>query len=73
MSKLYIYFQDLTRQFLILLSKICIMKILNDFCETGMDPDNNGKTENNCEKWPSVAIASEKLVIWMHNYPKLPF
>ena len=39
----------------------------------GMDPDNNSETENNRDKWPSVAIASEKLVIWMHNNPKLPF
>ena len=31
-----IYFRDSTRQFLILLSKICIVKILNDFRETGM-------------------------------------
>ena len=35
-----------------------------------MDPDNNDETENNCDKRPSVAIANEKLVIWMHNNPK---
>lgn len=58
---------------LILLSKICIMKILNDFRETGVDPDNNGETENDRDKRPSVAIASEKLVIWMHKNPKFPF
>ena len=67
------YFRHSTsfRQFfLILLSKICIVKILSDFRETGMDPDNNG------DKRPSVAIASEKLaelVIWMHNNLKLSF
>ena len=45
------------------------VKILNDFRETGMDPDDN-ETKNNRDKQPSVAIASEKLVIWMHNNPK---
>lgn len=49
------------------------MKILNDFRETGVDPDNNGETENDRDKRPSVAIASEKLVIWMHKNPKFPF
>ena len=67
------YFRDSTRQFLILLSKICIVKILNDFRETGMDPENNGETENNRDKRPSVAIASERLVTWMHNNPNFPF
>ena len=38
------YFRDSTRQ-LIFLSKKCIVKILNDFRETGMDPDKNGETE----------------------------
>ena len=71
MSKLY-YFRDSTRQFLILLSKICIVKTLNNCRETGMDPDNNGITENNRDKRPSVPIAKEKLVIWMHNNRKLP-
>ena len=32
-----------------------------------MDPDNNGEKENYRDKRPSVGIASEKLVIWMHN------
>ena len=52
------------------------MKILNDFrerVETGMDPDNDGETENNRDNRHSVAIASVKLVIWMHNNPKLLF
>ena len=64
MSKLY-YFRDSTRQFLILLSKICIVKILNNCRETGMDPDNNSVTENNRDQWHSVPIANEKLVIWI--------
>ena len=49
----------------------CQIKILNEFCETGMDTD-NGKTENNRDKRFSVVIASVKLLIWMHNNPKLP-
>ena len=45
----------------------CEIKILNDFRKSGMDPDNHGETENNRD---SVAKASVKLVIWMHNNPK---
>ena len=63
------HFRDSTRQFLILLSKICNVKILNDFPEIGMDPVNNSETENNRDKRPSVAIASQKRVVWMHNNP----
>ena len=58
---------------MILLSTVCIVKILNDFREIGMDPDNNGVTENNRDKPPSVPIANEKLVIWVQDNPKLPF
>ena len=50
-----------------------LVKILNDFRGTGKDPDNNGETANNRDKQPSVAIPSEKLVICMHNNPKLSF
>ena len=54
---------------------MCIVKLkfLNDFRENGMDTDNNGETENNRDKRFSIAIASVKLVICMHNNPKLPF
>ena len=45
---------------------------LNEFRETGMDPDNDGETENNRDKEPNVAIASVKIVICIHNNPKLP-
>ena len=50
---------------------MCIVKNLNDFREPGMDPDNDGVTENNRDKRPSVPITNEKLVIWMQNNPKL--
>lgn len=49
----------------------CEIKILNKFCETGMDADDS-ETENNQDKQFSVVIASVKLLIWMHNNPKLP-
>ena len=65
------YFRDTSRQFLILLSTVCIVKILNDFREIGTDPDNKsyGVTENNRDKRPSVPIANEKLIIWVQNNP----
>ena len=53
----------------------CEIKILNDYLETvmGMDTDNNSEIENNCDKWPNIAIASMKLLTWMHNNSKLLF